>query len=193
MYDPAFATAPIPAWTMHDPRYLPNPDWDNTSTWPEWFCDVHSCLDQLPLPIPYKSLLAVLTQFEAKHDFLKIQSKKPPTSHRPTEVALWIKNARKCASAVPEDHIDGIQSEFWQWWKSAQPLWRRTSEIDMPLADEHRGCTGDWSTLNISGQNGVVSFVACLGFWGVADSGANWHLAVADVLWVLCCMLEAMD
>lgn len=35
--------------------------------------------------------------------------------------------------------------------------------------------------------------VAALGFWGVVDAEESWSLAVVDVGWVLCCIMEFMD
>lgn len=197
VHDPVFATGPLnvtihEAQPFHIPLYSHVPEWIDPSTWPSWFRDVRQCLDKLDLPQCYIDLLSVLAQFEGKHGFA--QSKALVTSlNHPQEVGLWIKNARKRASLVSAERVQGLKSDFWRWWKSVQPSWCEIGDGDQPLSIMHHRCTGDWSMLDVCGSNGVVAFVACLGFWGTADQGEEWQLAVADVLWVLRCIMEAMD
>lgn len=74
-----------------------------------------------------------------------------------------------------------------------QPSWRDIGDGDGPLTDHHRKVTGDLSSLDLSGKNGVVAFIVCLGFWAVAKSSNDWVLAATDVLWALCCIMEGMD
>ena len=144
-----------------------------------------------PTPEPYKRLLSVLVEFEAKHGFA--DGGTVSSVNRSCEVSLWKKNARKRASCVPPNRKKKIGSKFWCWWKNAQPSWRNVSEKDLPLDTSHRGVTGEWWELDVCGANGVICFVAALGFWGVVDPGESWSLAVEDVGWVLCCIMECLD
>ena len=135
--------------------------------------------------------LHLLIEYECKHGFAEGGS--VTTADRPSEVSLWKKNAWKRASIVTINRRDRIGSEFWCWWKNAQPSWRELSDGDLPLDSHHRSCTGDWQELDICGPNGIISFVVALRFWGVVDAGASRSLAVEDVGWALCCMMQCMD
>ena len=72
LYDPCPSPAPLPSG-VHDPTFLAPTAWNMVETWPVWFCNLHRCLNKLEIRHPqssqFKKLLAIATQFEAKHSF----------------------------------------------------------------------------------------------------------------------------
>ncbi len=84
-----------------------------------------------------------------------------------------------------------------------QPAWRNIGVKEGPLGLEDRFQGGnDWSKLNKPGQNGLLSVLAALAWWGQGiqkTMGANaamlcrsWEAALDDFWWVLVALLEQL-
>ncbi|EEB88825.1 hypothetical protein MPER_13160 [Moniliophthora perniciosa FA553] len=110
-----------------------------------------------------------------------------PTENRPTAIAWWTKRARTNKANPPTtEHCDFGQSVI-TWWDSMMPSWRTRDE---------NGCwaqtgEGDWGVLCCPGQNGLLSVLACLRWWLIAEGGdvenasALWRSLFSDVCWVM--------
>jgi hypothetical protein len=97
---------------------------------------------------------------------------------------------RKGAEPVVDDLAE--YAVTWQgWWDSLQPDWRtRDSDGQWSVVDGYGKAGREWGPLYHWGQNGVLSIVASLYFWGRAvhekpELRASWDAAVGDVVWVL--------
>jgi hypothetical protein len=89
---------------------------------------------------------------------------------------------------------------WWKWWEELQLSWRvqdgdtgKFKRCAYPVA-----LTSNWKTLRAPGQNGVLSVVASLYWWGKKiqtaredDDRESWVEAVADVEWMLHGLLTA--
>jgi hypothetical protein len=141
----------------------------------------------------YEEILKAWLDFEKKHDFA-LGSSALRAQHRPQEVHEWIRDGRGRSMAVrPIADVAKFESAWWKWWSALQPSWRGT----------WRGRTGaapalppggDWEKLAVHGQNGLLSVVATLYWWGFAEKkkeqgvdarSAAWEEAAGDVLCVL--------
>src|SRR5205807_2193156 len=112
-------------------------------------------------------------------------------SKRPPELNRWIGAGRWRGKAPVVSNHAAFSAAWWAWWMSLQPTWRELSLSGRPTI----GLYGeDWSTLKYPGQNGMLSIVATLAWWGVSlpnlvqhgsGSHADWLDAVDDVAWML--------
>ncbi|KAJ7747404.1 hypothetical protein DFH07DRAFT_747794, partial [Mycena maculata] len=107
-----------------------------------------------------------------------------PAAHRPKQVGDWIQRARK--GTPPISDLEGFIEEWWKWWTSMNPGWRR---VNGTLVQEG---AGSWEPLECPGPNGFLSVLACLKWWRmeVPDDTDDWKKAVGDVVWVLAEMLR---
>jgi hypothetical protein len=137
-------------------------------------------------------MLEALVALERSYGF-KIGSKNlSKGSRRPVQVQDWIKDGRGRNLAVrPIANLARYQEDWWAWWTELQPPWRgswrgQTSEKSAVPAD------ADWGKLVVPGQNGLLSVVATLYWWAVAEKKAGtltpsvgWGEAVVDTTFVL--------
>ncbi|PPQ77783.1 hypothetical protein CVT26_005395 [Gymnopilus dilepis] len=130
----------------------------------------------------WERLVSTWLQFEESRGFQERGRFKG--SGRPPSIAHWIKRAR-APKYHPEIDVREFGQQFWAWWASLQPDWRKIS----PHTSE-RDISGSWDALDISGANGWPSVIASLVFWGNELGSDRRHMltfnnAVADVCWVL--------
>lgn len=133
--------------------------------------------------VKWKALTAAWLQFEGLNGY-KGSSKRIASSGRPQVIHAWIKRART-STYRPAIDTDKFEHEFWAWWVSIQPKWRK-----IKAGTTVRVISGGWDALNVPGANGWPSIVAALFFWGhqlrSTKAGlSSWNLAVDDVCWVL--------
>ncbi|KAJ7602641.1 hypothetical protein DFH06DRAFT_1023575 [Mycena polygramma] len=113
-------------------------------------------------------------------------------THRPAEVKKWIGDARgKTLAVVPITNMGKFVESWWKWWTVLQPSWRgsaRGQREGPPAAAPD----ADWSQLVVPGQNGLLTVMATLYWWGCAEKGTGmaersqgWEEAARDVLSVL--------
>ncbi|KAJ7710205.1 hypothetical protein B0H16DRAFT_1256854, partial [Mycena metata] len=108
-------------------------------------------------------------------------TKAHPTTSRPAEVGIWVKNARK---GTPQVNVETFSKQWWEWWQAINPKGR---VVEGQLAQIEGGEQGGWEGLRRPGQNGFLNVVVCLRWWRVAAGKEtdNWKRAVGDVKWVL--------
>ncbi|PBK59708.1 hypothetical protein ARMSODRAFT_898953 [Armillaria solidipes] len=167
------------------------------SIWHGWFADLVAYLESYDLGARWGDVLGCLMVLEGRAGFDELKGAKfgLPSAGRPAEVGVWIKNYRR---KHPKISLPKFADEWWIWWKGMQPDWRNVMDVDGVLGEAYRGgIGGDWECLRKSGQNGFVSPLACLAWWGQAVRNdavlrGGWNDALEDVHHVLINLL-AMD
>ncbi|KAG2749166.1 hypothetical protein P692DRAFT_20818540 [Suillus brevipes Sb2] len=163
---------------------------------PKWFLDSYVYLRAPSLPAQYASLLSVFVLLEQSSSF--VSSKGPAHSlgkkHRPKAVGWWIARARSGIPPLPD--LGKYSTDFWAWWIALQPTWRViTAPLDTPTPLPSREIAGSWHELDKPGQNGFLSVIGALNWWGKACQDQcvddiSWLAAVADVQWVMEQLIE---
>ncbi|KAJ7705147.1 hypothetical protein B0H16DRAFT_1254351, partial [Mycena metata] len=128
----------------------------------------------------WKELVGAWRRLEESYGYAS-STKSHPTTNRPKEVGVWVKNARKGTPAIAD--VEDFAKRWWVWWKGINPTWRLRD------GDLVRDSSGSWDVLRCPGQNGFLNVVICLKWWHEVDEvGApseEWTHAVSDVKWVL--------
>lgn len=165
---------------------------------PDWLRDSVKDLSKIDLGCHYASVLAALIRLEAAAKYApqtngpqRLASSK--VAPRPTEISEWIKGGRgKKSKKSPVVSDVAKYTRSWDlWWDSLQLEWRKRDNNGRWRFDVGYGDDSDWGVLDCYGTNGLVSTVAGLYFWGVAqllgteEQRARWENAVHDVVWVL--------
>lgn len=132
----------------------------------------------------WRALIDAWLVYEKGYGF---EDKRKPhllASGRPQPVTDWINRGRPHHYRPSVGNLNKYESTFGAWWRRLQPDWRVEEGKDLL-----REVGGDWSCLQCSGSNGVLSVVAALFFWGYAIEGTlsshTWNAAVGDVLYAL--------
>ncbi|KAJ7825874.1 hypothetical protein B0H14DRAFT_2368606, partial [Mycena olivaceomarginata] len=161
---------------------------------PPWFQHTFKEVSRQCLGTDYDALLEAFTAWEQSSGWAASGKLKAlPNAPRPTQLADWIKDARGKTLAVRLiTDTKCFATTWWQWWTGMQPSWRdsrcgRAGSRCVAVLDK-----ADWGSLQTSGQNGLLSVVATLYWWGCAEKGlgegnttSDWNDAVADTTWVL--------
>ncbi|KAF7791378.1 hypothetical protein EIP86_002392 [Pleurotus ostreatoroseus] len=154
---------------------------------PEWFASQYRALAKEMMPSEHRELwLAALKTWFDLEQVCKFAETRIgfATAFRPSEIALWIQNARR-HTIVPKNR-DAYKAQWWKWWANLNPKWRSSAD-GRPVI----GGVGDWSTLFKSGRNGFLMIFASLVGLRHATDEEDWLTALADVQWVLQQVLEA--
>jgi hypothetical protein len=108
---------------------------------------------------------------------------------RPVQVQDWIRDGRGWTQATrPITNIPQFETDWWAWWTELQPAWRGSRRGAVKTVAPEGA---DWGKLVVAGQNGLLSVVATLYWWGVAEkkggvaASASWEEVVTDTTWVL--------
>jgi hypothetical protein len=91
-----------------------------------------------------------------------------------------------------------FDKRWWSWWKGLQPPSRQVAAVEGLLSGDHRlvEVEEDWDVLRKHGQNGFLTVLSTLTWWGGSINGkpvenfASWLAAVNEVHWVLLRLLE---
>ncbi|KAJ6459356.1 hypothetical protein C8R47DRAFT_994709, partial [Mycena vitilis] len=154
----------------------------------DWFSHVWNQLTKVDLGAHFDALLDAWARIEAACRFENPKGVSLPSPSRPEHVHRWIRAARgrRKANLVIEK-VAAYRSEWWEWWGSLQPQWRsKETDGSWVIGGEYGK---DWDSLSYWGENGVLSVVAALYFWGccVQDNDHDleqWECAVNDASWV---------
>ncbi|KAJ7075707.1 hypothetical protein B0H15DRAFT_791504 [Mycena belliarum] len=160
---------------------------------PTWLRQAISYLTEVPLGPYFDALLAALVSVEAAYGYAENPTRGLPKDGRPEIVNTWIWGGRGQRSKTRHEIKDlkaFIQS--WDaWWASIQPPWRRKDAQGRYIIGKYGE---DWDCLDYPGQNGTLSVVAALYFWGTTrrplselpkNAQDEWEAAVQDVSWML--------
>ncbi|KAJ7450268.1 hypothetical protein B0H11DRAFT_1743257 [Mycena galericulata] len=172
---------------------------------PKWLSESVRQLSAVDLGIHFRSLLETLIRVEKAFGFDDNPRSGVSNVNRPREVDEWIKAGRglraKKGWDARIDDVDEYRTRWWIWWDLLQPPWRTRDESGQWALSEGYDDDWEWPTLAHPGQNGCLSIVASLYFWGSAKAGAgagagwnaqnreSWFWAVEDVAW----MMEGME
>ncbi|KAJ7490099.1 hypothetical protein B0H11DRAFT_1719727 [Mycena galericulata] len=176
---------------------------DNT---PKWLSDAVRHLSAVDLGSHFRSLLETLVRVEERFGFDEDHPRSGVSkTNRPKEVDEWIKAGRGLRAKKGWDagirDIDEYGKRWWMWWDVLQPSWRTRGEHGGWALSEAYDEHWEWPALAHPGQNGCLSIVASLYFWGSAKSAVgagagwdaenreSWDWAVQDVVW----MMEGME
>ncbi|KAJ7160859.1 hypothetical protein C8R46DRAFT_905053 [Mycena filopes] len=154
---------------------------------PVWFKHGFGQVSREVLGGCYEELLEEFVALERSYGFVVGASKGLKGSYpRPEQVSTWVKDGRgRKLSMVPITDVASFGKEWWSWWQGMQPSWR--GERGERVAAEQ----ADWGHLVQPGQNGMLSVVAALYWWGHAEKAAEggagsaeWEEAVTEATWV---------
>ncbi|KAK6997417.1 hypothetical protein R3P38DRAFT_2797729 [Favolaschia claudopus] len=146
----------------------------------DWFRAVYPEVTAEPVGDCFNHLLIAWAGLEQTYSWVK---KAPSgrsslgTTGRPSQVALWIGAGRGLRGGPMREgagptigSVVKFEETWWQWWSALQPAWR-VRDGGHPgrfSREEYGGKTReDWETLRAPGQNGMLSVVAALYWWGV--------------------------
>ncbi|KAJ7165267.1 hypothetical protein C8R46DRAFT_863722, partial [Mycena filopes] len=155
---------------------------------PKWFSHAHGHLGRQNLGAHFNSLVAAWIRIEAASRFE--HSGALLKKLRPEQVNRWIQDARgqRNRPDPPVNNPVEYEHQWWAWWDSLQPAWRGKDAAGSWKVTEPYG--KDWGDpLLVWGQNGVLSVVAALYFWGCAVQNdeellGKWEAAVNDAAWM---------
>ncbi|KAJ7750538.1 hypothetical protein B0H16DRAFT_1266714, partial [Mycena metata] len=159
---------------------------------PEWFMYAHAEMTRRKLGAHFNALLAAWARIEAASRFEQ-SGGALSKQQRPEQVSRWIQCGRgrkgRLDTAVlnPAQYEAQYKAQWWAWWGSLQPTWRgKDSDGEWVLTGPYGK---DWGGLMFWGQNGLLSVVAALYFWGCAvqeDENllGRWERAVHDAAWI---------
>ncbi|KAJ6479198.1 hypothetical protein C8R47DRAFT_983627 [Mycena vitilis] len=153
---------------------------------PPWVTKVFEQMSAEWIGSQFDELLQSWVELEQSYNFALGDSKLTATD-RPVEVQGWIGDGRRRPRTVT--NVVTFQTKWWKWWAGLQPKWRG-SIMDTPARAPP--ADADWTCLTVPGQNGMLTVVATLYWWGCAEKkkrqGARsegWEKAAADVALVL--------
>ncbi|KAJ7856843.1 hypothetical protein B0H14DRAFT_2257617, partial [Mycena olivaceomarginata] len=157
---------------------------------PDWFINAYREVTRTNLGAHFNAAVAAWMRIEAASKF---QNPKEALSSkgRPKIIADWIgggQGQKQAALVVKNGKKFG--KEWWKWWDGLQPEWRLRREDGLGLTGENSG-EGEWGDTQLIywGQNGTLSIVAGLFFWGLAvmndsELRGEWEITVNDTVWI---------
>ncbi|KAJ7825522.1 hypothetical protein B0H13DRAFT_1657908 [Mycena leptocephala] len=162
---------------------------------PPWFRHGFGEISREDIGELYEGLLEAYVQLEKHYGFVTKQ-KGVSREGRPTQVDDWVKDGRgRTMQLRPIGDLNSFETSWWRWWTSLQPEWRG--------AWRGRTTTGtavvlgaQWEKLAFPGQNGMLSVVATLYWWGCTEQvrgmppSNGWQEAITDTTWVLKCLAQ---
>jgi hypothetical protein len=164
------------------------------TAWPVWFRNGYHILREAKLGTKWESLLVKYVELEAWSDFVSPKGGMHALSSNkhPAEVKWWIGQA--CKSQLVIKDVPKFVNSFWTWWKGLQPKWQDVGQTPGMLMSIHQQGRGSWVELDKPVQNGFLTVVSLLSWWGqVSHTEAEtteWLAAIEDVDWVLTQMLK---
>ncbi|KAJ7603089.1 hypothetical protein DFH06DRAFT_1152162 [Mycena polygramma] len=160
---------------------------------PDWLVNSLTWLMKDDLGCHYRAMVVALVALETKYGFGDPSNNGTLSAKkRPTQVALWIQGGRGTRLKFPPSigNVEKYAKEWAEWWGMLQPRWREKDERGEWKLEGHETAGADWDPLEAPGQNGCLSLVASLYFWGVCKNQSEelrqrWERAVLDVTWML--------
>ncbi|KAJ7182625.1 hypothetical protein C8R43DRAFT_1116257 [Mycena crocata] len=172
---------------------------------PAWLRDSVRVLTCVDLGCHYHSLVEALIRVEHRFGFKTNPTTGIKREGRPDEVSRWISAGRalkrKGAYDAEITDLDRYATTWRAWWDSLQPSWRkRAAAGDSWHRPDEYDKSWAWDELWFPGQNGCLSLVAGLYFWGAAkqalsgDAGGGgwtveqrhmWEEAILDTVWMV--------
>ena len=173
------------------PEILPSP------AWLTWFANAYKTLKNKNIGPIFSALLPLYVELESCTNFdIGGTTTGFRKGNRPDEVTWWIGHGREREPTIK--NIDVFDKRWWSWWKGLQPPSRQVAAVEGLLSGDHHlvEVEEDWDVLHKHGQNGFLTVLSTLTWWGGSINGkpvenfASWLAAVNEVHWVLLCLLE---
>ncbi|KAK6996594.1 hypothetical protein R3P38DRAFT_2565172, partial [Favolaschia claudopus] len=174
----------------------------------EWFESVYPQVAWVPLGDRFNGLLESFTKLERAFGWDN-PSRGLPKINRPAQVSAWVTHGRGSRGGIMREgagpalaDAEAFGKQWWAWWGKLQPAWRvpKDGAEGRFVRGEFPGVEKDmWSSLRFSGQNGVLSLIACLFWWGrkltneQRDGEGDWREAVDDLTWMVNGLLAAEE
>ncbi|KAE9386949.1 hypothetical protein BT96DRAFT_838392 [Gymnopus androsaceus JB14] len=133
----------------------------------------------------WAQLVDMWFELEETAGFLDVGKGKglPTSKDCPKAVATWIQNGQSNKPVEIDTDMHGLN--LMRWWKALNPSWCKVYQQEGE---------GDWGSLNASGHNGLLSILACMHWWYLADksvrSDVGWQMLFTDAQWVLGCLVK---
>ncbi|KAJ7184013.1 hypothetical protein B0H12DRAFT_970923, partial [Mycena haematopus] len=160
----------------------------------QWFHDAFAEVSRQALGPQYEEILRAFIKLEKSHGWALQGGHLKTNVPRPKQVSDWVKDGRgrraKVKAPMPITDIAAFAKKWWAWWSDLQPAWRGawrgrgTAEQAVPE-------NADWGPLAVWGQNGLLSVVAAMYWWGCAEEkiglstrSVEWEEAAADLIWI---------
>jgi hypothetical protein len=162
---------------------------------PAWFRHGFGEISRENVGELYEELLEAYVKLEQHYGFVTKQ-KGVSREQRPTQVDDWVKDGHgRTMQLRPIGDLQSFERDWWHWWTSLQPEWHgawrgRTTKATAVVPGVQ------WEKLVFPGQNGMLSVVATLYWWGCAEQARRvtasngWQEAVMDTTWVLKCLAQ---
>ncbi|KAJ7722420.1 hypothetical protein B0H16DRAFT_1264795, partial [Mycena metata] len=173
-----------------------------------WFSAAYRDITKVDVGGNFNALLGVFCELERAYKWEKgRKNKELGKVNRPPAASDWISRARGSRARPESNTVPKIASlavyerEWWSWWATLQPAWRvqdagrpnRFARETYPTPKPE-----NWDPLRVPGQNGILTVVATLYWWGLKnleigerEDKESWVEAVADVKWMVKGMLAA--
>ncbi|KAJ7169407.1 hypothetical protein C8R46DRAFT_848851, partial [Mycena filopes] len=163
-----------------------------------WLREALKALLRRDLGVHFQTLVETLIRVEERFGWIEGAPRGITKNLRPDELTSWISAGRGKRSKNAYDagirDIAGYAARWTAWWDSLQPDWRAREDDKRWRVYSEYDVGMDWGSLASPGQNGGLSLVAGLYFWGTAcldvpgTTAAEkelWETALLDVVWVL--------
>ncbi|KAJ7038754.1 hypothetical protein C8F04DRAFT_912887, partial [Mycena alexandri] len=132
---------------------------------PQWFRDCYVKVSGEVLGDEYAQLLKEYVTLEQGYGFAKGRVALKGRVERPDEVSDWVRDGRGRTKKVrPIANLPAYAARVRAWWDGLQPPWREKWDEGEVLEEEGT----EWGTLASPGQNGMLSVMAALYWWGIA-------------------------
>ena len=188
---------PTPSTPTQPPHANPAPESLPNPAWPTWFANAYETLKSKNIGPIFSALLPLYIELESRTNFdVGGHMTGFRKGDRPEEVSWWINRGREREPTIK--NVDAFDKRWWSWWKALQPPSRQVAAVEGLLGGEHRlvEAQEDWDVLRKHGQNGFLTILSTLAWWGGSINGkplenfASWLAAVDEVHWVLLRLLE---
>ncbi|KAJ7649147.1 hypothetical protein DFH06DRAFT_918972, partial [Mycena polygramma] len=167
-----------------------------------WFKARYAEVSKKDLGDSFNAVLRLFIELERGYRWTVGAVRGLSSTNRPSQVASWVSLGRGGRGGWISNGVGPkivslavFDAAWWAWWKELQPKWRvqdggRPGRFTRDTYPPRR--KENWSSLRHPGQNGVLSLVATLYWWGKAVEQAgeredreSWAEAVTDVKWML--------
>ncbi|KAI4517116.1 hypothetical protein K525DRAFT_211617 [Schizophyllum commune Loenen D] len=164
-----------------------------------WFKQNFALLDLRDPHHLYSAVLDAWCRLEATNDFAVGKGNKAGNNiPKPPQLKEWIQAGRASRSKrMPRVvDIDKFSQQMWTWWAAMQPEWRKVDATGQIAPSREVSGSGWGSALDVRGQNGILSVVACICWWGLAleretpERCRSWRWFMEDVVWVVNQMIK---
>ncbi|KAJ7722531.1 hypothetical protein B0H16DRAFT_1266073, partial [Mycena metata] len=168
-----------------------------------WFSAAYRDITKVDVGGNFNALLGVFCELERAYKWEKgRKNKELGKVNRPPAASDWISRARGSRVRPESNTVPKIVSlavyerEWWSWWATLQPDAGRPNRFARETYPTPK--PENWDPLRVPGQNGILTVVATLYWWGLKnleigerEDKESWVEAVADVKWMVKGMLAA--